>query len=345
MAQEAEGQPIQSNIQHTVGANAHLQPPSDMEMDSDFGDSNDAIFDEEDGDSLNGDWGSIHSSSDHEPFAMNNALNDNSFNPKGADRAVIGMNDENPLAEGKWIGIGNGGAVRPQIGSEQQRCWLCSECNAINNLMETLKSESMRCARCPFAYRPNAAIIYSADWDHCDGLNPIQNGNDGNGGNGGNMEIHTVWCCPVCTLQNAMEWPQCDGCGRSRPHGDALEISYSYSAVKRIGGVAAAPNRNFGDLNLAQNQNEKLDLKLNSKRKRGAKRRAPRIENIGIPRKMAVFPKCSENMLYEQRLLDVFGRPFRNKLVAPNRANRWTVDCDVMHCRLEWTSYSEDARR
>ena len=341
MAQQNEGCPIQSNIQHTFGSDADAitkvhdehktaDDANAITIDDEFGDENDEEFDDEDGDGMMDDWGSIHSSSD----SLHRAVNGHD---DIGDKPVIGPLDVNPLAEGGEVRIEDGG--KPAMSkSDCQRCWICSACNAMNNLKETLQSQNMRCCRCPFAYRPNVAIIWSTDWDRA----------DGGGGDLGDGQIHSIWCCPVCTLRNALEWPKCDGCGTVRADGDALEISYSYSVPIRMNGhnVNQHGVQFIANLNAQNAPNHKANgLKqgdLNQRQKR--KDRMPRIQNIGIRRKVNEFPARSEKLLYERRLVNSFGSPFQNKLVTTNRLNEWTKHCDVAHCRLEWTSYSHEAQ-
>ena len=37
--------------------------------------------------------------------------------------------------------------------------------------------------------------------------------------------------------------------------------------------------------------------------------------------------------------------PYRNKLLGKHKKNKWTIDCGLSHSRIEWSSYSNDAKR
>merc|ERR1712187_769384 len=84
----------------------------------------------------------------------------------------------------------------------------------------------------------------------------------------------------------------------------------------------------------------------NNKNKNKNKNKKPRISNIGVPRSISVYP--SKSVLddqYEKRLSDIFGKPYRNRLLSKNKKNKWSIHCNLTHSRMEWASYSNDAKK
>ena len=147
---------MQNNVQKPQNAQDRLRSADEdstksSEMDNcNFVDADDQIFDDEEGDSLGNEWGVVDVVS----------MKDADHNDNHTRDIVIGINAENNVNRNAGI---NENEQMDEM--EGQRCWICDECNAINNLMETLKSQNMRCCRCSFLYYPNATIIYSNDWD------------------------------------------------------------------------------------------------------------------------------------------------------------------------------------
>eukprot|EP01084_Bolivina_argentea_P127706 225830_1 len=317
----AEGCPIESNIKNTAGQNDEYNA---MKIaDDDFGDSNDAEFDDEDGDALGGaddGWGSIHSSDEEAQYKPKHEV----------DVVVIGANEENPFAEGNdAVQVVEAGG-RPMLndkGDPKQKCWICDVCHGINNLLESMQKYNYKCCLCSYAYHPQVAIIYSNDWD---GINAQDN-----------EEIYTVWSCCICTFKNLMDWSKCEGCQTQRPRQDQVIISYSYVKPLKLDGNVPN-NQNQMNFNIPQqygnNQNH-----AKPKKKPKPFVRKPRIGNIGIPRNITEYPASSvQNDGLEKRLVNVFGKPFRNKRLV-NATNKWCVDGQVLHSRVEWTSMSHEA--
>eukprot|EP01084_Bolivina_argentea_P049846 91675_1 len=137
---EDEGCPIESNIKSTDdGNNKNDDGMNDWNVDymdednddNDFADENDAEFDEEDGDALmddDNDWGSVHSS-EQDQIVINIEKS----------KPVIQANEINPYGEGNEVAIANGAKPQIVVGDPKQKCWICDICNAVNNLLESMK--------------------------------------------------------------------------------------------------------------------------------------------------------------------------------------------------------------
>eukprot|EP00486_Rosalina_sp_Unknown_P016559 CAMPEP_0201595346 /NCGR_PEP_ID=MMETSP0190_2-20130828/192375_1 /ASSEMBLY_ACC=CAM_ASM_000263 /TAXON_ID=37353 /ORGANISM="Rosalina sp." /LENGTH=125 /DNA_ID=CAMNT_0048055291 /DNA_START=8 /DNA_END=382 /DNA_ORIENTATION=+ len=124
----AEGTcPIESNIKSTAGGGKDISLENDYQFaddefgmdDADFADENDDLFDDEDGDGLDGDddeWGSVHSQEqDFIKSSMAEKIEEN--------KPVIGVNDENPFGEGNEVEIRNGAKPQIRMDDPKQKCW------------------------------------------------------------------------------------------------------------------------------------------------------------------------------------------------------------------------------
>ena len=331
----SEACPIVSNIQSTNRGdrNHHLIPEQSDFNDEDFG-TDDSAFDDESGDPMDLDdgWGSIHESANDQPIINHDDDMQHDAKPK------IGINDENPLAEGDEVEIEVENGGKPQIENKKaQKCWVCESCFAVNNLLQTNTIYNFSCAICGHPYPTTAPIIFSQDWDEPNIANNIyQNVED---------EIYAVWICVFCTLQNSIDWNKCDGC--NQPKGKLAGIAYTCTKPKRLNNY---PNNNnayaqwqaFGpsdnQINAQMNNNKKKN-----KKQKPPKPRRPRIENIGIARKFEQYPSKLGDIDYEDRLLQIFGRPYQNKLLSKQSKNAWTIDCNLAHSRIEWLSHPNSA--